>query len=398
MPLKAKTLESQLYKNAASLEAYLNRATLKGRLGKLASAITTHYKEASHSRRSSTRSSASSISSLASLENALADARLRRESSSSIQSMPGQMSISEGNKMSSGNDNAASNASGTGGLFGADVRRQSDSILNSTGNNKKSSLASLSGNSASNNNTNMISQKANNPNLATGGSGIMNASNTANDGMTQQLFLASIRQQQQELTRRLSGGNSNSGMMNTPASVTNPAMGMMGGANLAMMNQQALLQQQQQQQQLNLLQQQQQLQVLQQQQAMAPSGLSLHNISIMQQQQQRQMQQNQMMGLGGVTNNNAMGLNMMNANSNVVIPGVAAIPNHSMQALMSNQMAMAGSAGGINNSMMDMRNMPPPGMANASSMNALNRRSSGGNNPSGNDDPAGPLSPGSFNW
>jgi hypothetical protein len=421
VPLKAKMLESQLYKNAASLEAYLNRSTLKGRLGKLASAITSHYKQAARSRRSSTRSSASSISSLSSLENAFADARLRRESSSSVQSMPG---LIKGNANATGNNLPGSAGKMDGGMLFGGNTQQSDSMLNALGSsNQNQSLSSLSGASNNANNSgSMVVQKGNNPIFAMGRAGTMNApaGSVNNTGMTQQQqqFLASIRQQQQELARRMGGGstsNNNGAMMNNQAAVgANNSIGMMGNVNFPMMNQQALLQQQQNAMNMSLLQQQQQqLQLLQQQQqqAMGPNGLSLHNIAVMQQQQQLQMQnqqqQNQMMGLGGASNNNTMGMDMMNAN--MVIPGVNAGRMQSMQTLLNQQLAMAGGNVGMNN-MMDMMNMPPPGMANNTSpMNAERRQNSTGNvsinanasNNNNNDDdeePQSPLSPGSFNW
>jgi len=46
LALKARMLENQLYKNAACLDAYLDRRTLKRRLSRLASAITKHYGKA----------------------------------------------------------------------------------------------------------------------------------------------------------------------------------------------------------------------------------------------------------------------------------------------------------------------------------------------------------------
>jgi hypothetical protein len=100
-------------------------------------------------------------------------------------------------------------------------------------------------------------------------------------------------------------------------------------------------------------------------------------------------------------------MDMMNAN--MVIPGVNAGRMQSMQTLLNQQLAMAGGNVGMNN-MMDMMNMPPPGMANNTSpMNAERRQNSTGNvsinanasNNNNNDDdeePQSPLSPGSFNW
>jgi len=64
LPLKARMLETQLYRNAASLEAYLDRTTLKARLGKLASAITSHFKDAVTGRRRGSQESSNSIRSV----------------------------------------------------------------------------------------------------------------------------------------------------------------------------------------------------------------------------------------------------------------------------------------------------------------------------------------------
>ena len=393
VPLKAKMLEAQLYKNASSLEAYLNRSTLKIRLGKLASAITTHYKQATHSKRGSSRSSSSSISSLASLENAFTDARLRRDSAASINSLP----TSNNNPINLGKSNDQSSAM----PFAPNLRRQSDSILETAHAGKKSPsvpIQSVSNtNNMSNNNNvhnSLLLQNSNDANF-----------DTINSGMTsqQQQFISNLRQQQQELARRFSGGNSNSFPMNA-SSISNPAMGMMNNGNFSMLNQQQSLLQQQQNamnmnmnmslmQQQNLLMQQQQQQ---QQQPMGPGALSLHNISIMQQQQQRQMQQHQnsnsFMGFPG--NRNSIGsMNMMNSNLPPVIPGVGT----NIQMNMSNtSMMSSGNMNSNNSNLMDALNMPPPGMADSTTLTPQQRRATTGN--IGNDEPASPLSPGSFNW
>lgn len=418
VPSKAKMLENQLYKNAASLEAYLNRSTLKVRLGKLASAITSHYKEAKGSRRGSMRSSSSSISSLASLENSFADAKLRRESASSVQSLPSSLNsrINKNiNSINMGENDKLNNSNGSnpGGAlpYARSMRRQSDSVLDSRGSDTSpSSLSSLSGannNNNNNSNHNMMMQKGNGTNFAGGNMGAgMSGGDGMNSGMQQQ-FLASIRQQQQDLARRMSGSGSNGSMLNASPASANPNMSMMGvGGNFSMLNQQAIMQQQQQQNAMtiNLLQQQQNMLLQQQQQPMNQTGLSLHNISIMQQQQQRQMHHHQqqqqfpMMNMaGGQMNNDTMGINMMNSNLSVVIPGMNANHNPHMQVMMNNQMGMAGNNNGMPN-MMDMMNMPPPGMAGAAGMSSQQRQSSTGNNLSNSDEQNCPLSPGSFNW
>lgn len=381
--MKAKMLESQLYKNSASLEAYLNRSTLKVRLGKLASAITTHYKQATDTRRGSSRSSSSSISSLASLENAFADTKLRRESVTSVQSLPTSMAR---------NSNQNGNASTP--FQSMMHRRQSDSVLDVRASASPSNFATSSNSNGNNNNQNSLLQKGNNSNVAGGnmGAGMM-GSNGMNSGFQQQ-FLASIRQQQQNLSRRMSGGDSTGSNMNGHPGAASQNMSMMG--NFSMLGQQPMMQQQNAMN-MNLLQQQQNMLLQQQQQQpMNQTGLSLHNISIMQQQQQRQLlhqqgHQNPLMGMaGGQMNPNTMGMNMMNSNLSMVIPGMNAAPNPQMQAaMMNNAMAMAGMS---NAGMLDMMNMPPPGMP------LPQRSSSTGNHQTNNDESNGPLSPGSFNW
>ncbi|KAG7347221.1 hypothetical protein IV203_037336 [Nitzschia inconspicua] len=405
VPIKAKMLESQLYRNAASLEAYLNRSTLKVRLGKLASAITSIYKEAVQSRRGSSRSSSSSVSSLGSLENAFAGTKLRRESISSTQSLPALTNNRSSSITMSKVDNSYRKNGNTPSVslpFPSIMRHQSDSILAGSATGKSSTMFSSTSNNNYNGNQNMMILSGNNSNFAGGnmGTGIVE-SEGLNSGVQQQ-FLESIRQQQQDLARRMSASGPNSSSMNTSAGGATTNMPMMAvGGNFPMLNQQMMMQQQNamnmnllQQQQNMLLQQQQQQQ--QQQQTMNQPGLSLHNITIMQQQQQRQMQQQQhpIMGLSGESVNNSMGMNMMNSNLSMVIPGLNANRNPQIQAMMTNQITMPGNNGMSN--MIDMMNMPAPGMTSA--MASQQRRSSTGNNPSSNNEPHSPLSPGSFNW
>ena len=64
LPHKARVLEDRLYRKAPCLEAYLNRATLKNRLRKLAVTITAHYKKSVKGRRNTKRGSAGSVSTL----------------------------------------------------------------------------------------------------------------------------------------------------------------------------------------------------------------------------------------------------------------------------------------------------------------------------------------------
>mmetsp|Transcript_3937 Transcript_3937/g.6990 ORF Transcript_3937/g.6990 Transcript_3937/m.6990 type:complete len:507 (+) Transcript_3937:2-1522(+) len=402
VPLKAKMLESQLYKNAASLEAYLNRSTLKIRLGKLASAITSHYKHAVHTKRGSSRSSSGSISSLASLENAFADAKLRRESSSSASSLPVPINSDNRNGKTSGQSDGANkdDSNTNGGMpFAPNLQTsQNESLLESSQNNTKSTMSS--------------GLDRSNPNAGQN-AGVAGMNDAMNNGMAsqQQQFLSSIRQQQQELTRRIGGGNSNNLLMNT-RTMSNPSMGMMGGGNFPMLNQQVLMQQQQNTMNMNMLQQQnmflQQQQQQQQQQSLMTGGLSLHNISIMQQQQQRQLQQHPSNNLMGFpSTNNAMSMNMMNSNLPPVIPGAGISRSQSMHAtaMNSNNFAMGRNTNNMPDSMdmptpLDSMSMPPPGMPAGLSFSTSpqQQRHVSRNNSSNNDEPASPLSPGSFNW
>jgi hypothetical protein len=68
LPHKVQKLEERLYRSAPSLEAYLDRKSLKSRLKTIAKAITQQY-QAGKTKRNSMMSSRSSISSLTSAEN-----------------------------------------------------------------------------------------------------------------------------------------------------------------------------------------------------------------------------------------------------------------------------------------------------------------------------------------
>jgi hypothetical protein len=420
--VKAKMLESKLYQSAASLEAYLNRATLKLRLGALASAITSYYKEALKGSKGTKRGSTVSIGSLASLEDAFSDSNLRRESSSSIaSSLPIDFGRRESllsneekgtsdivSTLKQSNDSAVLNRSSLGNnivIAGTDIvgsnrgnpdvkgainnsmstflqRGQSDSsLLVSQANNRLS--ASIDAVSGMNCNTNLFMQNNNNINNSNAGfvGGMMNGTGglsgsnsvdsmtgTSNaaasiNGMTQQqqLFLASIRQQQQEvLNRRMGMGN---------FSMMTQQQG-----NYVLQQQQqhqhqqqnslsmGLFQQQQQQQQTLILQQQmqqqQQLQKQRQQQQAfqnVPPNISMQNISIMQQQQH-----NSLMGMNTNNNNNnniSTGMTMMNNNSNLptILPGMGNTNNVVGPTMMGGgngmQVAAAAAAmmGGVGN-------------------------------------------------
>lgn len=362
------------------------------RIGKLASAITSHYKGAIHGPGKAKRSSTVSISSLASLEDAFADAGLRRGSELSVSSAT---SGEPANTYSSSLVTEAPSQSAT---------TKFDSLLG---------LAPGSRNSSNDGSMTEMGVMMNNNN----GMGQNGSTNFAlnQGGMTQEQqqlqLLQNLQQQQQlEMARRISGGGGgdlNGQMMGNVATANNPVMAinmmMRGGMFPAM-----AIQQQQQQQQtmmnLSLLQQQQLLlQQQQMQQVQLPfqqtTNFSLSNISIMQQQQQLQLQQqqmqhsqqqNQFMGLNvGAGNGNFNDINATNANNMVPTVFPFMVPGMSGTGV-----ARSTSTGDVNNSYMVANN----------SMNAPAASSSASPTPPPNLSPgvdetnADELSPGSFNW
>jgi hypothetical protein len=429
-------LESQLYKNSASLEAYLNRATLKGRLGKLASAITSHYKQALKDSNSVKRGSAFSTSSLASLEDDFSDSKLRRASSSKASSHPPGLERPEPNSSEDNisssltpvNQNNDSNNSNHRNIVGADVvlnrggsdttgmhfipndlQGQSDSslLLTQANNRLSASIDAVAGNNFNanlfmqNNKSGGFGDMMNMGGLGAAGGGVGPMSGV--NGMTQQQqhFLASIRQQQEVLNRRMSMGNF---PMMTPQATVLQQQQQQQQNSLNM----GLFQQQQHQQALLLqqqMQQQQQMQKQRQQQAFqSQQNLSMQNISIMQQQQQ---QQNALMGMSG--NNMAgtvgMGMAMISGNLPTVVPGMGngpVIGGNGIQAAMMGGVNV-GSGDGINNNGMNINGMmgnnnimPPQGFIPAATPP---RGSSTGGGINGDD--SNLMSPGSFdsfNW
>lgn len=453
VPIKAKTLEKQLYKNAASLEAYLNRATLKMRLGKLASAITSHYQQALRKDSiNKKRGSTVSVGSLASLEDAFSDTKLRRESSSSTSSLPTTfgrhppLSSEENasltrstayhsndsvnrNRNSHRGDNSnpmINNSSGNAGAqdgsgtlaFPNATRRQSDSSPFLSHVNRLSPSMDLPTGNNFNPNLSIQSSGARFGGMSMAGpSGIGgiaggSAPVIGMNGMTQQQqnLLDSIRQQQEVLTRGTSMGIPNNLLMNVNnAGSVNVGMGMMGATspgNFAMMAPQAsMLQHQQQQQQsfdMGLFQQQQrvlllQQQMQQQQQAITmPQIMSMQNTSIMQQQQQQLHRQRQNSSMGMFSGNfTEAGMVMMGGNLPSVVPGMV---NAAMMGSIGLQRQVAGANacnGDGSSSKGIMGSIPPPASGATPTQPRLS--STGGDH----GDESNLMSPGSFesfNW
>lgn len=337
-------LETQLYKSASSLEAYLDRKTLKNRLGKLASAITSHYKEAVSSRRSSTRSSSSSIisqSSLGSLENSFSAARLRR---SSAESLPSSSSFAPTTKLRREQSEPAIPSSSPTTKFLTKLRpEQSDTVVPSAktiSSTSESSVANASLNVPGNGrlpdmNVALV-QNAPVSGVSSGNINPMAQQQRIANEQLQQQMLATMRQQQ-NIANQLKPNNAQQIMAAQAA--------MMGGNNgMVMMNQ---LQQQQ-----NAL-----------------------NLNLMQQQALFQQRQQMLMASGNLPNNNGMN-NMVNVSLPNVIPGEG-----------------AGNFQNFNNLMVssDNTSMPPPTALRNVNANTP-RRTPGGN------DESSPLSPNSFRW
>jgi hypothetical protein len=380
LPLKARMLENQLYKNAASLEAYFDRSTLKGRLGKLASAITSHYKQAMERRGSSGNSTTSnpsegnsttsnpSIPFLGYGEDAFAETKLRRLSSESMpsskaSSVPPISGASDSAVMRGGQSNSGSAAKRSLAAISGPLHPLSEIPDGKDSSRGKKNKTTLRGNTSTNNplletlssNNNMmlnaggrIPQWAAMNNMMMGGgmnnsmnSGMSNAMNNAMGG---------------GMGNGVGGGMGNGvggGMGNGVGSGMNNAMG--GGMNNGMM----ALHQLQHQQRALMMQQQQQQQNM--------SGMSMANLVALQQQQQQQIP------------NGAM--SMANANSGMNMVNMSALPN-----------VIPGGGGSFPSFPMNNGNnasMPPP--------QALNGMGAPGSGNASND-ATSPLSPGSFHW
>ena len=378
-------LENQLYKSATSLEAYLDRSTLKSRLGKLASAITAHYKQVMQNRRpdaskqqNNDTAVGGSANSVGSLPESIAPLpNLKRQISESVASSKTSLPIAPTAKIrreqsdsvipSSSSSSFPAGASSTsslpvpgGGLSGANINEGS---INMPISNSLDGGNPLIQNNINVNNT--FQNSNNNMALTNGAAGISALANQrATNEQLQQQILENIRQQQ-ELVRRINGGN-NAGTQNMTAtagqmSMMNPVgngIGMMGGG--VGMNP-ALNQQ---------LQQQQQRLIMMQQQMRAAGGLGMSNVAAMQQQMM-------------MANNNMNPMNMMNFSLPNVVPGGGG----GMPSLQ------------MNNSLNNMNNMP----ASRDNLNAPNPATANppttpvGNRPGSNDESSS-LSPSSFLW
>ena len=345
-------LENQLYKNAASLEAYLDRSTLKGRLGKLASAITSHYKQAMDSRRPCERSSATtSIPSLGYEEGAFAETKLRRSSSestplskaSSVPPMTTELMRGESDSVFGASGSTANHSlSATSGPLNS-----LSEIPNDKGNNSGKNKTPLRGNTSANNP--LLGPLSSNNNIMLNAGGRIQPWATMNNMMMGSGMNDSMNSGMGNAMNNAMGGGLG-GMGNGVGSGINNAMG--GGMNSGML---ALHQLQHQQRALMMQQQQQNM-----------SSMGMVNLAALQQQQQQRPN-----GVMSMPNANA-GMNMVNMSAlpNVIPGGGGAFPSFPMN-------------NGNNAS------MPPPqplnGMSTPGSGNASN-------------DGTSPLSPGSFHW
>ena len=360
LPVKARMLEAQLYKRATSLEAYLDRSTLKSRLGKLASAITSHYKQSMHGRRNSTRSSASrssassimSASSLGSLEDAFSNAKLRRSSTESIPTTLKSISPSDGKLRSDQSDSTKSSLT-TPDPNTIKLRlEESDKVTTKTTTANTGTSSSIP---ISTGKKDSIATQINSFVVPSGNTHAM-VQQQANSMQIQQQLFRQLTQQQNLLGQM--GKQTNNPMVVRQA-------GLMSNNVMAMMNQ---LQQQQGMNNLNLMQQQNR------------QGIVMPNIALLQQQQQQQQQQRNAMLMGAMPNNGMRnmsntGMNMANFSLPNVIPGTGG--RNFQNFINGNNPMMAG----------ESNSMPPP-----SALTNTPHRATGGN------DKSSPLSPNSFRW
>ena len=383
LPLKARMLENQLYKSAASLDAYLDRSTLKRRLGSLASAITSHYKKAMQDkkRRNSATIKVGTQGSIGSFANSSSNSasssalnsnlpKLRREASeSAVKQMKPSFPVSAQNlrrqqsEPAVGMSNIPLSLGGTTALAGANVpanllqqqRNNASNPMNNKGVN--SANMNSSGNSGGNIDMSSLAQQQ-----------------AANEQLQNQI-LENIRQQR-EIVRRISGTDAANSMGADAASLMGNGMSLMNAGNNAMngnnnsgngiMNN-SLNQLQQQQNTFNQLQQQQQ------QQQMGGFNMANNPMAALQQSQSNQQQ-------GGANNMNMNALLMGNAGgtNNVNMMNNFGLPNVVPGTGSFSSLQQMGNAGGN-------MNMPPPAAMN---------------NTGSSDDPTSlsPMSPNSFHW
>lgn len=358
-------LETQLYRNSSSLEAYLDRTSLKARLGKLASAITSHFKDAVSVRKQGSRGSTNSIRSVpdsfGTTFGSLADDKNRRSSTGELPSGPAMTSLRRQQSESA----VGRQSVPMPGPASTKLRReQSEPVARSSSAqdaalnlpNKGTATGHPNNNSNSNSNNNITPFGGNNV-QAMFQQGTNNGQMPQHHQQQQQQFFSNIRQQQQNLVNQMSpqGVNNNQFMAAQAA--------MMGGPNgMAMMNQ---MQQQNAMNNLNLL---------QQQNRQGGMGGMQNMMAFQQQQLQQQNMGGAMFMNGNIPNNN---MNMMNfASLPNVIPGATSTNNCNFQQQVNNNSMMA----------RDNMTMPPPMNANTPG------RKAGGN------EEGSSLSPGSFNW
>ena len=332
---QAGIFESQLYKNAHSLDAYVDRSTLKHRIAKLANAFASHFKQA---KRNSTRSSVSSMTSLGSLDTNSAYVDLRR---ASMESMANSATVLMNAANVRGDQSVSSTPSAAavarGNIMNGLARAQSDSFRRASGG------ESLRGSMVGGNTNNVMGN-----NMGMAGSMEMQQQQSQNTQQLQQQLLA-MQQQQRVLAQQMNMGCQGGG---------NPMMAaaMMGNNNMAMLNQ--MQQQQANSINMNMMQQQP---------------------NLMQQRQQNAMGLNMMQNPSAAIMMGNNGMNMMNMNISNVIPNGGGMGN--MQGMNFGNNPMMGSR--------DSMSMPPPGMMNASDM---------GHRPPGLNEDPNTMSPGSFNW
>lgn len=351
---QARAFESQLYKNASSLESYNDRTTLKRRIAKLADAFASYFKQAKQRKNflQTSSSNRSNTSALISMDTNLTDVDLQPRS---MDSLPNSLA---GNLRRQQSLPAPSNSVTTlpGPLMNNLSRAQSESLVQTATNfNRPSGSSNISssmvpGNFNSMMGNNLVGMMGNTMGMQ------QQQQQQSNNQQLQQQLLASIQQQQQQvMARQMAMGG---GQAQGPGNMMSGQAGMMPNNGMSILNQM-----QQQQQQNPML------------------------MNLMQQQQNLLQQQPNSMGLNMMQNPNAammMGNNAMNAMNMNIIPGTSMAGVVNMQGMNFGNDSMLGSQ--------EMLTMPPPGMMNNTGMPGMSNRQPGMN------DDTSPLSPGSFHW
>ena len=343
---QARAFESQLYKNASSLESYNDRTTLKRRIAKLADAFASYFKQAKQ-RKSFLQNSSSNRSNTASLSRDLQ----RRSMDSRPNSLAGNLRRQQSLPVPANNVSKL-----PGPLMNNLSRAQSESLVQTSSNfNRPSATSNMAPSIAPGNFNNMMGNNL--VGMMGTSMGMQQQQQQQNNQQLQQQLLASIQQQQQQVMARqmAMGGGQGQG----PGNMMSAQAGMMTNNGMSILNQM-----QQQQQQSNPM-----------------------IMNLMQQQQNLMQQQPNSMGLNMMQNANAammMGNNGMNAMNMNIIPGTSMGGVGNMQGMNFGNDSLLGSQ--------EMLTMPPPGMLNTAGMPGMPNRQPGMN------DDTSPLSPGSFHW